>query len=1265
MRHKHVGTTRVLAAGAVLALMTVTPSAIAAGRGSTPASDNVAQGTGTGGGHPATHTVTLLTGDRVTVTSGGTGPDSVTVVGPNGHRADARITTQNGDTYVFPSSADPYVAAGRLDKALFDVTRLIADGFDDAHVKGLPLIVGYGSPAGFKAAARTPAAVLPDGASAVRPLESINSTALTEDRDSAHSFWASLTHQPAGSGLAPQARATGDAPQADSTGQAPALAGGITKIWLDGKVKADLADSTAQIGAPEVWAGGNTGRGVDVAVLDTGYDPGHPDLGAVTSSESFVPGEDVTDRHGHGTHVASTIAGSGAASDGKERGVAPDVSLHVGKVLSNSGQGLDSWIISGMEWAARDAKARVISMSLGTDMPTDGTDPLSQAVNQLSEETGALFTVAAGNTGYYGDHTVAAPGSATDALTVGAVDSSDAVADFSSRGPRLRDDAPKPEITAPGVDILAARSQYAPTGSGPYTTMSGTSMATPHVAGVAALVAAAHPDWTGSMIKDALISSAHPTPDNPADAGGNGRVDAVAAATGTLFATGTVDAGIHSLGGAPGETVDKQVQWHNAGTEPVTVDLAVDAPDAPTGLFTVADPQVTVPAGGTVSTTVTTHLDKAPAGHHYTGRLTASAGGKVRTRTLLSVSTQEEYHHLRVHITDRSGAPVSVLVNYQRKGDEWYSALYSQNGVLDTVVEPGQYTVWAWVAVKGTHGDSSAGLALLSAPSVTAPKDSDVDYTLDGTRLRPTRVVTPKTSTDSDIRVDYVRTYAGDVPPAGESRTVGDGFDSLWALPTAKPADGNVTYTARWRMQRPQLALSSGDQNFDDLWLQPGAADPADGDRTLPAVYEGKGTPEDYAAQDAKGKVAVVTYVPDDDFAAATVDQVKAAEQAGVAVLVMVNDQDGRLREPVRRTALTVAGISRTEGQALIDRIRQSPDKSVPMRVVGHNKTGYLYDLVHSWHDAIPGTMVYAPAEGQLARVDVDFRNDPALEVDEFRYDIQPYLGAKVGGTRLSHAGEHRTDWVTADKGTSWMEEATAGIHSFQYSGQIHYPAGKTTAVTWFGPVERPRVNDSQPLPQRTGNSVQFVVPGFGDGGEDHAGTVGFGTTDQETSLYSGDTEIVRTGGYWLNADVPAAKDTYRLVTTTQRTGYPYSTSTRTEWGFTSAAPHDGDTQLLPLIQLDYTIATSTDGKAERDADLVVTPTNLPGVSSAVRTETVELSYDDGATWQQAKLSGSSQGARLRLHAPATADYLTLRVHASDRSGDTVTQTVVRAVGLR
>ncbi len=269
--------------------------------------------------------VTLVTGDTVTVVRAPDGTLSHLVQDPEGRYTGFEIHRSGRNTYVYPRDALPYVAAGLLDRELFDVTRLLADGYDDAHRDRLPLIVTYTD---TDSGRRTP----PRGARTTRALDSIKGAALAVDRSAA--FWTSVTGGTA----------------ARDANRRPRLQDGIAKIWLDGKVKAALADSTAQVGAPRVWASGDTGEGVDVAVLDTGVDTQHPDLaGRIAATAGFAPGESVTDGNGHGTHVASTVAGTGAASGGREKGVAPGARLHIGKVLSDDGSGQDSWVLAGMD----------------------------------------------------------------------------------------------------------------------------------------------------------------------------------------------------------------------------------------------------------------------------------------------------------------------------------------------------------------------------------------------------------------------------------------------------------------------------------------------------------------------------------------------------------------------------------------------------------------------------------------------------------------------------------------------------------------------------------------------------------------------------------------------------------------------------------------------------------------------------------------------------------------------------------------------------
>ncbi|WP_445270826.1 S8 family peptidase, partial [Streptomyces sp. DSM 41634] len=221
----------------------------------------------------------------------------------------------------------------------------------------------------------------------------------------------------------------------DSDDRRATTAAGIDRGWRDGVRQASLDRSVPQIGTPAAWKAGFTGKGVKIAVLDTGTDSTHADLkGQILASNNFSASKDTKDRVGHGTHVASIAAGTGAASKGKFKGVAPDAKLLSGKVLDDEGYGEDSGILAGMEWAVAQG-ADIVNLSLGGE-DTPDVDPLEAAVNKLTAEKGVLFAIAAGNEGD-GAGTVGSPGSADAALTVGAVDVKDKLAEFSSRGPRV------------------------------------------------------------------------------------------------------------------------------------------------------------------------------------------------------------------------------------------------------------------------------------------------------------------------------------------------------------------------------------------------------------------------------------------------------------------------------------------------------------------------------------------------------------------------------------------------------------------------------------------------------------------------------------------------------------------------------------------------------------------------------------------------------------------------------------------------------------
>jgi len=281
----------------------------------------------------------------------------------------------------------------------------------------------------------------------------------------------------------------------------------IEYIWLDEPVHTCLDRSVPAVGVPAVWAAGYRGAGIKIAIVDTGIDRNHLDFaGRIVAGASFVGG-DYDDDNGHGTHVAGIVAGDGFAENGKYQGVAPEASLYLAKVLDRDGSGAMSGVMAGVEWAV-DQEVQVINLSLGGSGSSDGKDALSLTCNAAVARN-IIVCVAAGNEGP-GAETVGSPGAAADVITVGAVDRSDRMASFSSRGPTA-DGRVKPDICFPGTDIVSARAAGTSMGTpvnDRYTAASGTSMATPHASGVAALLRQAVPTLTPLQAKLALMETA-------------------------------------------------------------------------------------------------------------------------------------------------------------------------------------------------------------------------------------------------------------------------------------------------------------------------------------------------------------------------------------------------------------------------------------------------------------------------------------------------------------------------------------------------------------------------------------------------------------------------------------------------------------------------------------------------------------------------------------------------------------------------------------
>ncbi|MEO3748295.1 S8 family serine peptidase [Plantactinospora sp. B5E13] len=1131
--------------GLLTAALVVSIGGLAGPAGAAPGADEPTRGTPTHQAVQPARTVTLLTGDRITVNRHG---NPSVRPGPGRTGIPIQAYRRDGRLHVVPADAVPLVRAGQVDARLFDVTTLLEFGYDDRRTD-LPLILTSGASGASGAsgvasaggAARSAAVARRHGAEVVRELSAVDGAAVRAAKPRLADLWRDI---------------------AGGAGDAGARRG-LSTVWLDGLRKPTLEHSVPQIGAPAAWQAGLDGAGVTVAVLDSGIDADHPDLaGQVVGQANFTEGEeDDLDRYGHGTHVASTIAGTGAASEGRNRGVAPGAKLLDGKVCAEFGCA-ESWILAGMQWAAEQG-ATVVNLSLG-GMDGPEVDPVEEAVNTLTAEHGTLFVISAGNAGAEG--TVGSPASADAALAVGAVDRDDNLADFSSRGPRVGDGGLKPEITAPGVEIVAARSSDAFPGETPepYVAASGTSMSAPHVAGAAAIVAQRYPQLRGPALKATLMAAAVPHPDLSVYAQGAGRVDVARAVNQTLV-TDPPSIGFdrqlwpHDDDSPATETVT----YTNSGTSPTTLDLAVTATGpqgapAPAGMFTLSTSTVTVPAGGTVEVTVTADTRITGPDGHYTGRLVASAGGTPAVQTPLAIDREVESYDVTVTHRNRAGAETT---NYR-------TALFADDGVglraYDAFSDTGTATVRL---PKGRY-------TLLSFVGEDEPAEQDPEHPVHQTSLlaQPT------------LEVAGATTVTVDAAKAGEIAV------------TVPRADAERYFAeVSAELQRPEAIAGFSLLGFV-------------GD-TLYAGQLGDSAPVDGFASRVSGVWAEVD---------------EEGSPAGSPYLYQLGwFRDGGL----------FTGLTRTIRPADLATVRSRYARHVtaPDSGAWTGDTAILPGVIESgWTALMPFTT-------------------PFERTDYFNTD---------GGVQWDRMFE---EWVRGEDG--WEE-----TFSFYEESGLRYRPGTVTRAQWnqgvFGPsLAQPRWPEA--WVSRLGDEILVAPPMFGDG----AGRPGGSRIDSASvTVYRDDVKIgesPETGGIF---EVPAAEAGYRVEVKAER-GAPFTHSTRVEgtWTFRSGHVTGEEPARLPLSSVRFSPPLNQANAAPtgRWFGIPVSVERQPDSGAAgVRSLKVDVSYDDGRTWRKATVLAFGGSGVVLVQHPDRAGFVSLRADATDRAGNTVRQTVIRAYAI-
>jgi subtilisin family serine protease len=1253
---------------AVLALMvgTVSAAGVAPSAGSANARATVKR----------SHVITLVTGDRVVLNVLSNGKQTATVNDPAGPSDRKNVfrsfnaVEENGDLYVYPVELGPYIGK-QLDRQLFNLTALVEQGFGDKASATLPVIVTLENSATRK--------TLPGGITKTRTLQSIDGLAGRELKRRAKEFGRALKTQVATDAPALRQRKAGRFWRSGPFA-------GIRGVYLDEKVKPALAQSVPQIGAPAAWAAGFDGTGMDVAVLDTGIDSTHPDLaGKVVAERNFSDAPSATDAFGHGTHVASTVAGSGAGSGGLRKGVAPGAKLLNGKVLNDFGSGLDSWIIDGMEWAA-DNGAEVISMSLQGGM-TDGTDPMAQAVNNITATKGVLFTIAAGNFGFFGDQSVTTPGTANSALTVGAVSKADVLADFSGRGPRLGDFAIKPDVTAPGVDIIAARA--AGTALGPivddiYTMISGTSMATPHAAGAAAILKQEFPLWTPEQLKSALVSTAVPGPYSVYQQGG-GRIDVARAFSQKVYATpAPIDFGFFPFPHDTPEQVTKTITYTNGNATPVTLGLTVEVtakdgtPAAP-GQITTSASSVTVPAGGTASVNVT--VDEGVGNPSlYGGFITATSGdGSVVVRTPVGFYKEPEMYNLTVDGIARDGRPA--------RGISWIDVVNADdttkfvgradlfNGPVTMRVPPGTYSAMGFLFTYDEPQVYALETSIAGDPQFEVTGDTSIVAD-----ARPATEVIADTPRKTEPNVISITNFRAGEENGSFSSSLLTGFpiDRVFAAPTEQVTVGDYEFYSKWNLRAPQLELSVTKPESILLDHAYAFGSPlVDGNLQLPVEYVGLGRPEDYQGRDVRGKIVLIqrgilTFA----------DKIRNANAHDAGLIVIFNNVPGLLLVGlVEPSAAPVVTISKSQGELVRSLLERG---KVTMRAKGIAESPYMYDLIFPEPGGIDSTNRHTVDNSNTVRVNANYFGHVAdWLAGDAHHAFRPWSNFSFEGVRNLNTPLSRTEFVSTGD-TRWQHMAWASMtNEHIFEGQqteplVLYPRHANFTDNWFKQPLRPGVirtygvgfESGEPV-VRTGNTISAFVPEFVDD-QDRYGFMDSRIDQGHFRLYENGNLIAERTQFFGDFPVSGDPATYRAELQVSRNApwSVYSSDTDTVWTFRSAAPPTGVTQAQNILLAGYDLGElDLQERAARGSHEIGLFIHRQQLAPAAAVTDVKLwvSYNDGATWTRASLSNDGGGhytAELNHPANPARRFVALRLEAADAGGSRLNQTIFRAYGL-
>ncbi|HEY3630771.1 MAG TPA: hypothetical protein VGL21_07715, partial [Jatrophihabitantaceae bacterium] len=790
-----------------------------------------------------------------------------------------------------------------------------------------------------------------------------------------------------------------------------------------------------------------------------------------------------------------------------------------------------------------------------------------------------------------------------------------------------------------------------------------------------------HPDWTPDQLKAALTSTAKELPGLGVFREGAGRVDIDRATRQAVH----VDAGLVDLGylAQPYDPAalhpTRTLTYTNDGSAPVTLQLTgTVAPKfgdpPPDGTLTVTPSTLTVPAGGSAQATVALDATK-PAAGEYSGRITA-AGDGVEVDTAIGFYKQDDTVDVTFRALDRNGQPGTArlrIAPYLHSDGRYYP----DNVYLDpdqtewTLRLPrGQYNVFGLISTMDASGRWVESQSIVGNPQldVQAP---NFTVTLDARTAKPISLQTPRKSTPRYLTLDWSRGDP-DNPIATYDEWYWDQEDGeptqVFVAPTKTVTDAQFSVTTSWDAGVPVLAATANGQPLDAVFT---GGPYVEGRHSYPvAAFPGD------ARSDVRGKLALVREDPSVSYD----EQIQAAADAGASVVALYSAQPG-VFYPYAGGPVPVIALSQADAARLLAR----PHASVTL--TGTPRSPYSYDLAFVEKQHVGVNLAYRVKATDLAEVGVRVHTTGTGEAG-WVLNQNTYTGCDCAppavGDYVPATGYLRTQYMTARPDvvdyTAWqLQIGQPADILVQRTGQSYRP-GQSATQDWLKAPFSPGVanstnGNSQLISRRIGNSVFYNIVGLTDSAGNW--TQQLSGSSAKSALYLGDQQLYSTAyGMRGTATVPADAGQYRLITDVDHDGsvLGLTTQAHTEWTFASAAATQGT---LPLVDIDYTdVADAVTGQSALDLANtsrtgqwvslhLATSHQVGSTAPPVDHVTVQVSYDDGATWHAvtARAIGGGKFQAMYRH-PAHGQYVSLRVSASDGAGNSEQQTLIRAYRL-